>query len=180
MTYLFYAAVCLALAVFETTLMADLVILQDMYDLLIPFVVYLGLYRPVKESLPVIVCLGFVMDNLSGAPFGLYLTAYIWVFAGIKWGMRYLRVRTSALVMFVVPLAVFVELVLSMTVLMMGASGGVAAPLVSRRLGGQLFWALLTGPLFLMFYEVVHDRLEKWTAERKAERNGFFNGRIQR
>lgn len=178
MTYLFYIAVCLTLVVLETTLMADLVVFRGIYDLLVTFVVYLGLYRPARESLPVIACLGFVMDNLSGAPFGLYLTVYLWVFAGIKWLMRYLQVRTSALVMVVVPIAVFIELSFSVAVILMQAPGEIPASAVSRLLGGQLFWALLTGPLFLMFYETVHSRLEKWTAERKAERNGFYTGSV--
>jgi cell shape-determining protein MreD len=173
MTYLLYAAVCLTLAVVETTLMADSVVFRDGYDLMVPFVVYLGLYRPVKESVPVIACVGFVMDNLSGAPFGVYLTAYLWIFVAIRWCMRYLHVRTSALVMFVVPAAVLVEMLFSVTVLLMKARAGVPGDLVSRRLGGQLFWAMLTGPLFLMFYEAVHGRVEKWALDRKAERNGF-------
>jgi hypothetical protein len=174
MTYLFYAVVCLSLVVFETTLMADFVLFEGVYDLLVTFVAYLGLYRSGKESLPVIVCLGFVMDNLSGAPFGLYLTAYLWIFASIKWGIRYLQIRTSALVMFVVPIAVVIELILSMVVILMQVPGAVSVPQFSQRLGGQLFWALLTGPFFLMFYEVFHSRIEKWAVDRKAERNGFY------
>ena len=174
MSYLFYALVCLSLVVLETTIIADIAIFDDVYDLLVTFVAYLGLYRSTKESIPVIVCLGFVMDNLSGAPFGLYLTAYLWIFAGIRWGMRYLQVRTSALVMFVVPIAVFIEQTLFAAVLFMQTPSGISAPLFSKRLGGQLFWALLTGPLFLMFYEVFHSRIEKWAADRKAERNGLY------
>ncbi len=174
MTYLFYAAVCLSLVVLETTILADTVIFGGVYDLLVPFVAYLGLYRSSKESLPVIGCVGFVMDSLSGAPFGLYLTVYFWIFAGIKWGMRYLQIRTSALVMFVVPMAVFMELILFMSVLLMQAPAGVSVALLSKRHWGQLLLALLTGPFFLMFYEVCHIRIEKWAADLKAERNGIY------
>ena len=71
------------------------------------------------------------------------------------------------------PIAVFIEQTLFAAVLYMQTPSGITAPLFSKRLGGQLFWALLTGPFFLMFYEVFHSRIEKWTADRKAERNGF-------
>jgi cell shape-determining protein MreD len=173
MTAAFSAAVCLFLVVFETTVMADLPILEGFFDLLVTFVVYLGLYRPVKESIPVIVCLGFVMDSLSAAPFGLYLTGYVWIFVGIKWLMRYLQVRTSALVLFVVPLAVAIQTILSLAAIGLQPHGSIETQPVMNQVGGHLLWALLTGPLFLMFYEAFHDRLEKWAAARKVERNGF-------
>ena len=173
MTAAFSAVVCLTLVVFETTVMPDLPVLEGFFDLVVTFVVYLGLYRPAKESIPVIVCLGFVMDSLSAAPFGLYLTGYIWIFAGIKWLMRYLQFRTSGLVLFVVPLAVAIQTVLSMTALGLQNQGTLETQMLMNRIGGHLLWALLTGPLFLMFYEVVHDRLERWAADRKVERNGF-------
>ena len=173
MTAVFAAVVCLGLVVFQTTVMAELPIVEGFFDLLVTFVVYLGLFRPAKESVPVIICVGFVMDSISAAPFGLYLTAYLWIFAGIKWLIRYLQVRTSALVLFVVPLAVAIETLLSVTALELQVPGGLTAHSVPSRAGQHLLWALLTGPFFLMFYETVHGRLERWAADRKTERNGF-------
>jgi hypothetical protein len=169
---IFAAVVCLVLVVFQTTVMAELPIVAGFFDLMVTFVVYLGLYRPARESVPVIVCVGFVMDSISAAPFGMYLTAYLWIFAGIKWIMRYLHVRTSALVLFVVPVAVAIETLLSVTALELQVPGGLAALSVPNRAGQHLLWALLTGPFFLMAYEAVHGRLEKWAADRKIERNG--------
>ena len=32
----------------------------------------------------VVLFLGFIMDNLSGGPFGLYLTTYFWLYVGVK------------------------------------------------------------------------------------------------
>jgi rod shape-determining protein MreD len=172
-TALFAAVVCLVLVVFQTTVMADLALFEGFYDLLVTFVVYLALYRRTKESLPIVVTIGFVMDSLSAAPFGLYLTGYLWIFAGIRWIMRYFHLRTSAMVMFVIPLAVAIETLFTLTALNLQVQGGIGFRAVSTRLGGQLFWALLTGPLLLMFYESVHTRIEKWAADWKVERNGF-------
>lgn len=173
MTALFAAAVCLVLVVFQTTVMADLAIFEGFYDLPVTFVVYLALYRRIKESLPIVVTIGFVMDSLSAAPFGLYLSGYLWIFAGIRWIMRYFHLRTSAMVMFIVPLAVVIETFFSLTALSLQVQGRIGLPAVSTRVGVQLFWALLTGPLFLMVYESIHGRIEKWAADWKAERNGF-------
>jgi hypothetical protein len=167
MIYLFYTAVCMVLIVVQTTVLAN----AFFYDLLIPFVVYLGLFRSARESLPVIIVLGFAMDNLSGAPFGLYLTVYLWSWVGIKWLMRYLHIRTSALVFSVVPLAVCLEALISITVLAMQTSPITDG--MGGRIAWQLFWALITGPPFLVFYETARGRIEKWAAERKAERDGL-------
>ena len=75
MSYFFNISVCLFLVILQTTVMPYLPLLDSFYDLLIPFIVFIGLSRPVRESLPFVFCLGFIMDNLSGSPFGLYLTA---------------------------------------------------------------------------------------------------------
>ncbi len=173
MTVLLSIVIALALVVFQTTVMADLPVLEGFYDLLVPFVVYLGLFRPAKEGIPIVVCTAFVMDGLSAAPFGLYLTGYLWIFAGIRWIIRYLQVRTSALVLFVVPVAVAVETLFSLTTLGMQLQAGIGFHAVTEKVGMHLLWALFTGPFFLLFYDAVHDRLEKWAVDRKAERNGF-------
>ena len=76
MSYFFNISVCLLLVILQTTIMPYLPPLDKFYDLLIPFIVYLSLSRPVRESLPFILFLGYIMDNLSGGPFGLYLTTY--------------------------------------------------------------------------------------------------------
>ena len=39
-------------------------LMNSFYDLLIPFVIYLGIARPARESLPFIIFLGFIMDNI--------------------------------------------------------------------------------------------------------------------
>ncbi len=92
MSYFFNSSVCLFLVILQTTVMPNLPLLDSFYDLLIPFVVFLGLFRPVRESLPFVFFLGFIMDNLSGSPFGLYLTAYFWLFIGVKGITKLLQV----------------------------------------------------------------------------------------
>jgi rod shape-determining protein MreD len=84
MSYFFNISACLFLVILQTTVMPYLPLLDKFYDLLIPFIIYLSLSRPVRESLPFVLFLGFIMDNLSGGPFGLYLTTYFWLYVGVK------------------------------------------------------------------------------------------------
>jgi cell shape-determining protein MreD len=70
------------------------------YDLLIPFVIFLSICLPARECLPFILVLGFIVDNLSGSPFGLYLTFYFWLFVSMRWVIKYLRAGNKSLLPF--------------------------------------------------------------------------------
>ena len=63
MNYCFYIAVCLFLIILQTTLLPFIPFLENVYDLLIAFVIYLGLYRPIREGLILVFLLGFLVDN---------------------------------------------------------------------------------------------------------------------
>ena len=54
MIYAYHLIVCLFLIVLQTTLLA-VVGPENLYDLLVPFVVYLGAHRMPREALPVLV-----------------------------------------------------------------------------------------------------------------------------
>jgi hypothetical protein len=71
MIYLFYFSVCLGFLLLQTAILPALPLLSRCYDIIIPWVVFLGIAHPARESLPVVFFLGFSMDSLSGAPFGL-------------------------------------------------------------------------------------------------------------
>ena len=50
MSYFFNISVCLFLVILQTTVMPYLPLMDSFYDLLIPFVVFLGLSRPVPTQ----------------------------------------------------------------------------------------------------------------------------------
>ena len=91
MTYLLYSVTCLILLLAQTVILPDIPGLVIYYDLVLLFVFYLSLFRPIRESLPIVLILGFIMDNLSGAPFGVYFTTYFWIYFGIRWVTCFLR-----------------------------------------------------------------------------------------
>jgi hypothetical protein len=115
------------------------------YDLLIPFVIFLSICLPARECLPFILVLGFIVDNLSGSPFGLYLTFYFWLFVSMRWVIKYLRAGNKLVVV-----AVLIENILVMgTFAYFGPIGELPAEAVEN-ISLQIFWALVTGPLFLL------------------------------
>ncbi|CAB1063991.1 hypothetical protein D1BOALGB6SA_8780 [Olavius sp. associated proteobacterium Delta 1] len=160
MSYFFNISVGLFLMILQTTVMPYLPLLDSFYDLLIPFIVFLGLSRPVRESLPFVFFLGFIMDNLSGSPFGLYLTAYFWLFIGVKGITKLLQVGNRLFIMtLIVAAGVLIEnLIFLGTLTILGPDpqlAGNAAKIVTI----QVLWVIWTGPIFLVVLRNLQDRL---------------------
>ena len=173
MTYLFYALISLAILVWQTAIQPQVPLFRWMYDLLISVTIYLGLHRPAREGLPVVFCLGFAMDNFSAAPFGLYITSYLWIFAGIKWLMTFLDVRGSLLLYFVTAAGVLIQNFLSLATAMGGGAGLPLPEDLTRGLFIQFCWALALGPLVLTALRFFHEHVEKWWLDRMADKNGY-------
>ncbi|CAB5157993.1 hypothetical protein D3OALGA1CA_4861 [Olavius algarvensis associated proteobacterium Delta 3] len=173
MTYLFYAIISLGILVWQTAVQPQMPFFRWMYDLLVSITIYLGLYRPAREGLPVVFCLGFAMDNFSAAPFGLYITSYLWIFAGIKWLMTFLDVRGSLLLYFVTAAGILIQNFLSLATAVAGGSDLPLPEGFTRGLFIQFCWALVIGPLFLMAFRWIHEHFEKWWMDRMAEKNGY-------
>jgi cell shape-determining protein MreD len=165
MTYFYYIFVFFCLLVFQTTVIPYLPVLNGFYDLFTPLVIYLGLFRPLRESIPVILILGFVMDNFTGGPLGLYLTTYIWMFAGVRWMITVLHVGDSVLMPFVVAAGVLMQNVVFIGTLTMSDPNPGYLSTAFSVVGIQVLWALLTGPVFLIVFNLSHQRWESWINE---------------
>jgi rod shape-determining protein MreD len=148
MSYFFNISTSLFLVILQTTVMPHLPLLNSFYDPLIPFIVFLGLSRPVRESLPFVFFLGFIMDNLSGTPFGLYLTAYFWLFVGVKGITRLLQVGNRLfIIMLIVASGVLIEnLIFLGTLTILGPDKQLAGN-AAKTVTIQVLWAIWTGPI---------------------------------
>ena len=151
MSYFFNISVCLFLVILQTTVMPNLPLLDSFYDLLIPVIVFLGLSRPVRESLPFVFFLGFIMDNLSGSPFGLYLTSYFWLFIAVKGVTQLLQVGNRLLIItLIVAAGVLIEnLIFLGTLTILGPDQQLAGN-AAKTVTIQVLWAIWTGAIFLM------------------------------
>ena len=165
MTYFFYICTFVLLLIFQTTIMPCFLLFDRFYDLLAPFVIYLGLFRSTRESIPIIIVFGFIMDNLSGGPLGLYLTTYLWLFAGVKLVITILRVRDNVLLPFVVAAGVLLENIIFMGTITMFESGSRFSQADLGTVAVQVVWALVTGPIFLILFNRLHQRWDQYFKE---------------
>jgi cell shape-determining protein MreD len=165
MTYAFYTLLALVLTVFQTAILPRLLNLSGFFDLLVTLVIYLGLFRPVRESIVFIVVLGIVVDSLSASPFMLYVTAYFWVFVAVRWLNGVVQIGMRFRFPLIVALGVLVENAVIVLVV-----GTMAADLPSpSALAGQilvqLIWALFLGSIFVILFSFLYDRWEHLVGE---------------
>jgi len=171
MTYCLHIFIGLCLIVIQTTVMPHIPLFERFYDLLAPFVIYLSIFRSVRESMVIVFVFGFFMDIISGGPFGIYLTAYVWMFIGVRWAITFLHVGDGLLLPVVVTAGVLMEnLVFIGTSAMFEQSSRISETMVSTIIV-QVLWAIFTGPLFLMLFNTSHRRWNLWFNEILVKKN---------
>lgn len=163
--------VCLALLVLQTAVVPYFPFLEGLYDLTACLVIYLGLFRPVREGAAVVLAMGFIMDTLSGAPFGLYLISYIWLFIGIRWVIGYLRVANTLLLPLALVSGILLQSGIVLTAVTLLDPSAVVASTGLKLLAEQALWALTTGLLLLGFFGYTRDRWMRFVRGR-LQRNG--------
>lgn len=161
MTYVFYICISLFLLILQTTIIPHLPLFNSFYDLLALFIIYLSLYRPARESLPVVFFLGFVMDNLSASPFMLYVAAYFWLFISVRWITKVLRVGGVFRMVFIVASGILIENLIFIGAVAMSDPGPLFSTVAIQTLGIQVLWAICTGSLFIMSFDYCHKGWEK-------------------
>jgi rod shape-determining protein MreD len=162
MTYCFHVGICICLVLLQTTVMPYFHLFDRFYDLLSPFVIYLSLFHSLRQSIPVILFFGIVMDSLSGGPFGLYLTTYIWLFVGVRWIITFLHVGDSFLLPFIVAAGVLLQNCIFIGIIAMFKPGTQFLSAAISTVTIQVLWAIFTGPIFLMFFNYSHKRWNNW------------------
>ena len=128
------------LVVFQTACLPEIGIFDCYFDLLLPLVVYISIFRPVLERTLLILFFGMVMDSISGSPFGLYIITYIWLLLGVRGSMHFLDAGSF----FLFPLILAVGVVFEN--LLFSVSTFRAPPMAVFT---QALWALPLAPGFM-------------------------------
>lgn len=163
---------CFALAIVQSTLFPYLGITQTFYDLPAIFVLYLGLFRSARESLPVVVFLGFILDSLSGGPFGVYLSIYFWLFWSVRGSIRFLHVGFNPLLPFMVAVGVLLQNMIEVLILAVVAPGAGFPATPPRLILLRMVWAFVTGPIVMLAFRYAHQKCDQWRVHLFSEKTG--------
>lgn len=156
MTFFFYIGIGLGLMILQTSLLPRLAFIGHFFDLLVPLVIYLAAFRPLHESLIFTLFLGLLADNLSGGPFGLYLTAYVWLFVGVRMAATVVRAENPFLLVLIILLGVVLQNLIFYGGLVLFGSGPPEAGVALRVVSEQVGWVLLTGPVLAALMRQAH------------------------
>jgi hypothetical protein len=160
-TFLFHIVVCLILVIFQTAVKPQVLFLGGLYDVLTAYIIYLGLFHRVREILPIILISGMTMDTISGAPMGLFLTTYLWLFLLTRWTTRLIHQDNLVLRFFIVGIGVVIQTgVYIGTTLLLGKATLFPAPTLDVALT-QVLWALVTGAILLTLFRYMHAIWER-------------------
>jgi hypothetical protein len=161
MTYALHIAVCIVLLLFQTVLKPQIAPLVGLYDLLLAYMTYLGLRYRVRKALPLVLAAGFAMDSLSGGPFGLFLTTYLWLILLIRGIKRFVHPTSLAFRLLAVPLAVILQNLIYAGVALLLGQGQLLSTYTLRMGMIQLTWALATGGVLLTVFHWLHVSWER-------------------
>ena len=156
MTYLLHALMGLILIVFQTAVRPQIGFLEGIYDVLIAYILFVGLFRPLKEALALVLVCGFVMDSLSGGPFGLFLTTYFWVVLITRQTTRFLHPDNLVLRFFIVAFGVIVQNGVYMGLAVVLEDLALAPAPIKQTATTQLLWALGTGFILVTVFRQCH------------------------
>lgn len=162
MTFLVYIIISICLVLCQTAVFPFFFNAHTSYDLMLVFILYLGFYRPLFEGIPMLFFLGFLMDCLSGSPFGVYTTTYVWLFVAVRATIQYLHVDSRIVFPVAMLSGVLLENIVIMQAIFMGRwswnVGRIPVNLVIR----QLIWAVFTGPVLFAMIKSFHESSIKW------------------
>ncbi len=152
----------LSVVLLQTTVFPNIDLFTSCYDLLIVQVVYLGIYQKVRGSVFIIGLLGIVVDSLTGGPYGVYLTTYLWLFVSVRWALVYLRLSNTIILPFVVAYGVLIENLLHFAgTISMNPSTNIVAQMSIHKIVIELLWAIFTGPILLGLLNLLHRKSQK-------------------
>ena len=155
MTYSFYIFICPVLLIIQTVIFPKILLLNSFYDIVIPFIIFLALYRPVRESIIVILILGLMMDCLSGTPFMLYISAYFWLYVIVQVFAKIIQDGTRFRMPFLVCLGVMIQNLIFLLVIALAGTETQLPAAVFKILIIQVLWAFCTGVVLMALFRYV-------------------------
>lgn len=156
MTYILHLIICIGLILFQTTILHNISVFRTFYDFLIPYIIFLGVYRSLGEGMPLVFLIGFMMDSLSGGPFGVYSVFYFWLYICLRWLIQYLHADSFIILPATIAVGIFFQNALFGGVIALMISNPDILSIVWHQFLHQLFWAAVTGPLFLLLFKYVY------------------------
>jgi len=157
---------CLLIAIFfisvQTTLIKAFIGLTASFDLLIPFIIFLILFGSQLEIWLVILFGGVAVNMVSGAPIGIYLIIYVWIYVLFKNIKIYFQTPDSLLFVTLVIMSIMIEQLIFIVFSFFYKSSLIFSLRPFQIIFVQILLAFLFSPFLLTFFHKVFSILEQF------------------
>ncbi len=155
---LFYCVVTTCFIVLQTTILPGFSFFNQCFDTLIVIVICISLCSFHPVLIPGIIFLGCIMDSISGGAFGLYISAYIWIYIIVQLLKRFVHSENILFLVAMSALAVLLEngFLFFSFIVKQGVNALSSQDLVV--MGKQLFWAFFIVPVLIMIFHICERR----------------------
>lgn len=173
MTYIYFIICALLLAILETVGL-NRFFGGAVYDLQIVLVMAVSVLGGSRPALVVTAVVAVIMDSLSGGPFGIYLSTYIWLFFAVKAVMLVVSMRSRLAVAVFAVCAVLFENFVFMFVQLL-ATGTVLnfKTVILPVIVIQSILAFITAPLFFNLLLRGYTFFSRFEKSRDEAKNTF-------
>ncbi len=159
MIYFFYLILSFMITLLQTVILTNIPLFNHFYDLFLVIVLYIGLFRPISEGLPIVLILGLFVDGISGSPFWVYTTTYLWFLIIVKWVIQYFDAGSTI----ILPFAIAAGVLLENSFFIVVATGFTHSARLSSNIINivipQIIWAVFTGPFIMIVFKTLHEKM---------------------
>jgi len=151
---LFYLVLTLVFIIVQTSILPTLPVFSQTFDLLFVIVLSLSLRFSHPAAGVAIFLLGCVVDSVSGSPFGLYISAYIWTYILIRSLKSLVHLENIFFLVCMSAIAVIVENTFLLFTFFV--RGGVAAVVTGDLvlMSKQVVWGLVAVPVLVLLIDL--------------------------
>lgn len=172
MIHLFHVVACFSILIIQTSFIPYVFAYKACYDLLVPFVLYLAIYRKIREGIIIIICIGFIMDNISGGILGLYGMSYIWLYIIARWIITFMHVSNHVLLPLIVGLGIVYQNIFFWIALSIFDREFVFPTDAAMIMLKQVLAALVTGAFFIHCFRYFYEKWDYFLKVIRDEENG--------
>lgn len=168
MIYVFFFICALIIAMFETIGLNPF-LSSLIYDLQIPLIIAVSVLGRAYLALIVIVLVAVVMDTLSGGPFGIYFTTYVWLFFPVKALSMLVSTRSYLAVSLLSVVGVLFENLVFMFVQLLASGSVLNFHAIILPVAVQCVLAVITAPLIYFVLERGHAFILKLEGKQSSQ-----------
>jgi rod shape-determining protein MreD len=155
---LFYFCLSLVLIIVQTSIHPCFSVFSQSFDLLFVIVLSLSLRFSHPGTGVAVFLLGCAMDSVSGGPFGLYISAYVWIYILVRSLKSLVHLENIVFLICMSAVAVVVENAFLVFTFVVGKGADAVSSRDLVLMVKQTLLALIVVPLLVL----VVDQLERW------------------